>query len=348
MKKAKLLLLVLPILVFFISSQALAQDPVSLLPSETVFVMDVNLEKIMSSPYYKQYQKNNPQAKQVEKKLEEFISKTGIDPRKDIKHFTIALKPVEAGTYKESKVGVFAIIDLRKKLSDKKLVDLINEQNKKMGIVPLKEVKMGNYKCYIGKSKKGDEVAFTLMNNETRVYFGHVDYVNSALNVLKSGKAAFVNKGSIKDNVNMLKNKHMIWGIAEIPANFKATLAAKANPMVQPLLAINNLMFSVDFTKELQLKLYGVCKQKAEAESIVNTLMGLLMSIKVMASKNPDAARLLNSLNLTTEHNAAVLSFSMPLDELKQLINKAKSMRPRGGLPFPGPQAPALPVGLPK
>ncbi|MBF0547942.1 MAG: hypothetical protein HQM08_26130 [Candidatus Riflebacteria bacterium] len=318
----------------FVINMSFAGDLLSLTPDDAAFVVNVNLEKMLSSEVIKKQIDDNmaKQTPEQKKSFDEFVAKTGIDPFKHIKGLLIFIgNKVDEKTQKPN-----AAVLIDGTFDSEKIIKAIKEDPKASEDAVIE--KFEGLDCIKGK-KNADGVGVFLDPNSAVI--GNPDSIKTVIGVKKgTGK-------NIKTNANLdalLKKADTsaaIWGAGLLPAQLKEQ--AKNNPQMQPLAAINALFFAFNYDKDLNFDFTGELDKKESLEGVMTSLNGFLAMIKMMAGQSPEAAQILNLIKVEGADTTAKITLKVPqatLDELKKKIEEKIKVNAPAPTPAPTP-APA-------
>ncbi|MFZ2957106.1 MAG: hypothetical protein WA705_09470 [Candidatus Ozemobacteraceae bacterium] len=319
--------------VLALSASAFAGDLMGLLPQDTAFIVNVNMGKMLTTDMVKKQVEDGlaKQSPEQKKSYDEFVSKTGLDPLKNIQEIMVYVVGKVDPKAEKPEVGVL----INGSFDVAKILKAVSEDPKAKEDTIVE--KFEGFDAIRGK-KEADGTAVFLDANT--VVIGTAPALKAVVAV-KNGKGP-----SLATNAafaNLLKKADIgasVFGVGLMPASLKEQ--AKANPQAAPLAAINALFFAFNYDNDLTFNFTGELDKKESLEGVMTSLNGFLAMVKMIAGQSPEAGEVLNMIKIEGAETTAKITLKVAkakLDEIKKKIEeKAKS----GALALPGAPAPGV------
>jgi len=291
-----------------VAGKATPDDILNLVPSDVQGVFFVDFQRAMTSEIVNEVM----QEEKTQEKLQEFITKTGIDPQKDV--FFIAGALTE-GMGEATQKGV-AIINLR--YDKHSLLPMIKEKMEEEEQV-LSEEEYSGFTVY-HSAKENDEGSFSFLD-DSNIVLGQSDSVKAVIDVLqKKGDNVFKNK-KLSDVLNKTDKKALFWGAFLFPPELMDK-AASQNPMLGNLKAITASTLSFDYKdKNIIGEIKVMSSEQDKIQQIADMLNGLKAFGGMAAAKNPEVGELMESIEISTGEDHVRIYASVP----EELISKLKT-----------------------
>ena len=114
-----------------------------------------------------------------------------------------------------------------------------------------------------------------------------------------------------------------VWSVSMTSINFPGTEGNAANnPFGGALKSIQQASGSIMLSEPIQITAEAMADNDQDATSLSDVLKFVVMMV---AGQNSSTASLLNSLNVSTDHSTINIKFSIPEDQLEQLIKSTTS-----------------------
>jgi len=312
-------------LAFYSNFRAAAAAPsvpqvVHYLPASSQGVFGMNVQRFLDSPIYKRFEAR--QGARVGQDLQDFISKTGVDPRTDIQYIVAA---GGAGAAQKGK-GVVVVVAKNQFKTDQ-IIAFINSKGTPIE-VPLPDAKVLMIPDPNGNTiDKG--IAFL---SPTEIAMGDLDSIKGVLDV-RANRAAGLDLTPLGNLIGLVNPDEMFWfagDASSVIANAPAT-----TPMIGNLSEIQSIFGTLNLTDAVDGKITAVTKSPKGATDLGQVLNGFkaLGSLAIgNANQTPEiqllANELLAGIGITVEGNNVQLSLRFPYGLLEKL-ETMKSMIPK-------------------
>lgn len=306
-----------------VAGKASSIDLLKLLPENPVILVSLDAHRFTSLPYFDKIVSGDLDrtgGQKIFKNYQDFIDRTGIDPKKDLFYMCLGLY----GKFSDDKPQMAGVVNLKYERS--KILQVLNEEN-----VTLSEEKYRDAVIYRasdseGKMGKGGEDLHFVFLDESNILFGSLEYVKKSLDAAKEKGKNAAEGSMIKKHLAKLNTKTLFWMMMpEIPEEAKKQAAN--NPMGGSV----NLEKSEGFRGYIDyrdLMLNGemelINPDEKSNQQIANLINGIKGFAALGGNENPELAELINAINITASPDNVKLTFSISDDLIRRLSEKAK------------------------
>lgn len=292
----------------------------SLIPAEASGVMSLNFKKMAAMDFFDKMVKEaetKPDAMEGPfKNYQDFVSKTGIDPKKDIHAIAAGITgKIAPGT----DTAVVAVVEMN--VDQNKVLPIMKEKGAQYAEETYKGVSLYNF-----KDNKGKDTAFAFIK-ENIVGFGEPAMLKKVVELSQGEGQSILDNKELMEQMKKLKSSALFKFVMDFPEEakkihdggmFKADLSK-----AEAFLAEIDISGS---TWEGQLIL--VSKNPEGNEALVTTIN----SMKGMAAMaGPEVAELVKNIDLSAKSDSIVLEFSITEELAKKLQDMANKKKEMGG-----------------
>jgi len=283
-------------------------DAVTYIPADYHVVFGMNVDRFVKSPVFQKFQDRH--AGEYGSDLQEFITKTGLDPTRDVHYLLAAGHAVEGqkgagvviaiGSFDEDKIVDFI------KTKAKAPIDFINTDGTRVLMIPESES---------GKLQKG--VAFLKKNSE--IALGDLDTLKEVLDV-RAGKKPGVNSNPVlAPLIGSMQPQEMFW-FAGDPSSILSK-APTNTPFGGSLSAILNVVGTLNLDTAVVGKITATAKDADSAQKLTDVARGFVALGQLAGDQNPDLVELLKGVNITVDKdkNQISLALNFPFELLDKL-----------------------------
>lgn len=322
------------------SGTGAAKDDLALVPKETDVILMANVSRMRNTEMWRKLldvRDSDPQAK---KDYDEFVTKCGLDPFKQIDSAFVAF-PRGGGEQKE-----FAAI-LRGKFDEQKLVACARDQAKKDG----REITTTDYngKKLYTDNQKGEAYA-TFLDKQTAV-IGGKEWIKKVVD-LAAGKGESAKKNTqLNDLMKRAKTNDALWGAGIVPDSTREGF--KNDPRLASAATMKDIFGSVDFAAGVAAEVNVDTGSEADAKDLAQKAQGQLNDLR----KSPQfmmmgLAQYLDGIKIGSKSATFQVSLNYNQQQVDDLINRVKGLLKSfggamGAMPAPTPApmpAPAPPA----
>lgn len=330
MKKNNLLLtflVILSTLVFITgcdektSSGAASADQVELynyVPDTATGLFTINFNKLTSISAFdkiKDDMKFDDLSKKQKlfKNYEDFIKKTGIDPKKDVNSIVVAI--FSELDEKDPELSVIANLNYDKQ----KLLAVLKESGK-----DFQTSDFNGQTLYSGKDEKGKEAGFIFLTDNI-ITAGSIEGVKKVAALSGKGGKNILDDPKMKSYMEKAGSSSIFSFVFRFPEKMKGM---KGNQMIQADLSKAEALYgNVDFDSNNWMGKFVLASYNEEGNTNLVTTLNGLKGLGAMGG--PEIAELINNIDISATADSIVLSFKISgelLDKLKaKAAEKSKS-----------------------
>jgi hypothetical protein len=306
-------------LAFYSNFHASASAPnipqvVHYLPAGSQGVFGMNVQKFLASPIYKKFEAK--EGARVGADLQEFIDKTGVNPRTDIRYVVAA-----GGGEARNGKGVVVIVAMNQ-FNTTQITAFVNSKGTPIEVPYEKAKVLMMPEANGNKIERG--IAFL---SDSEIAMGDLDSIKGVLDV-RAGKADGLASTSLGKLVGSVNPEEMFW-FAGDPSSVMAKAPAN-NAMVGNLSEIQSIFGTLNLTEAVHGKITAMTKSKESAKKLGEVITGFkaLGSLAMNnANQDPELKTMLdnlfNGIGITVNEDKVQLT----IDFDYELLNKLESMK---------------------
>ena len=297
----------------------------SLLPDNAAGVFSVNFKRVVQLPIFDKLIKEAEQKPAEEgkffKNYQDFIDKTGIDPKKDIQAMAFGLYGQLGG--KEPDTVFLANLNYKQDT----LLKLIKQQ-----APGFSQDTYNGIAVYKFKDDKGKDMALSFLS-EKIIAAGLPDLLMKVIDIYKGKGQAVTNNKNMKPHFDKMKSEAIVAFILDFPQEAKKVH--------------DSGMFKLDLTKAEAIigdidnagttwtaEITMISRNEEANQQLVSTLNGLKM---MAAAGGPEVEELVKNMDLKASADSVKLKVTLT----EELLEKLKSKMTPQMTPPPPTQAPA-------
>jgi hypothetical protein len=297
-------------------------DLFSFLPDTATGVIYVNVKAFASNKLFdtfieKAKEKKPENAGRMFTDYQDFVTKTGIDPKRDFHALAVAVMgALEPG---KEDVAMVANVDYDKEkvLAALKESEEVITEEEYDGVLILK--------------KEGDDDVLTFVS-ENIVAVGNIDAVKKVIDLSKGKGKNVMSNDLLKGYIKKFKADDIASFVVEFPTDSKKVhdMGMAKIDLTKAEVILGGITYSGSaWTGEMAM----ICPNEEGNTQLVNTVNGL----KGMAAMaGPEVGELVNNINLAASSDKVTLSFNIP-DELLEKLQKKMEEKVKGMAPPPPP-----------
>ncbi|MGM0599772.1 MAG: hypothetical protein ACQETH_08145 [Candidatus Rifleibacteriota bacterium] len=320
----KKLILATLLLVAFTGSSVFSADLFQLIPQEADFVIQVNINKILSTPAAKKALMANLEKSPKQKKaFDEFVKNTGFNPMENLKRVVV----FSSGKIDPKKPGQMAGALFDGTFNSTKILESIKKDEKAAKEVNI--TKINGFDAVVPKDKKEGYGLF--LDSSTAVVGAEPGVM--AVKDVKLGEGKNVSaKKEFYQILKKIDKNATVSGAGLIPAQLKEKV--KANPQAAPLAALDYFFFSFNHGENIEFIFNGEVDKKENVNTVMTSLNGFLAMLKMFAGQAPEAVEVLNMVKIGSEGKTVAINLNVPkakLEEIKKKMEeRVKQMKMQG------------------
>jgi hypothetical protein len=312
-------------LAFYSKFRAAASAPevpqvIHYLPAGAQGVFGMNVQKFLASPLYKRFEAKG--GARVGQDLQDFVARTGVDPRTDIHYVVAAGVPGEARNGK----GVVIIV-ANTKFNTSQITAFINTKGAPIE-VPYEGANVLMIPDANGNSiNKG--IAFL---SEAEIAMGDLDSIKGVLDV-RANKAGGLDTTSLGQLVGSVSPEEMFWFAGD--ASSVIAQAPVTSPIIGNLSEIQSIFGTLNLTEAVDGKITAVARTNDSAKKLGEVITGFkaLGSLAIgNANQAPELTEtlkdLINGIRISIDGTKVQLDLHIPYETLDKL-ESMRTMLPR-------------------
>jgi len=307
-----------------VAGKADAKDMLTMLPENAALVISFDCHQFSQLALFDKaiagdWGKKDEGSKKIFKDYQEFVTKTGIDLKKDLFFVSFALYG-QLGSQEPEGVGVVNMKYDRQRLLTLLLENQVTVQEEIYQGVSVYSVKDAEKKIV----KKEEDFRFAFLN-PSNILFGTPAKVKSAIDLAKGKGQNILKTASFKKYFAQIKADSMFWLVlGSLPEAIKSKPQAGSQVPVD-LSKAEAFLGYLDFKNKMLSGQFQLISHNEEGnKGIVDLLNGLKALGAMGSTKEPELAELLNGINLTSNADQIKLTFSISDAVLNKLGEKAK------------------------
>ncbi len=290
------------------AGSASAEDMLTLLPANLTGVIVIDAHRAMTTKMVSDFIEKDENYKEYQ----EFITKTGLDPQKDIYFLAVGIKE---GT-DETKEKVGAVLNL--KYDKESLLALIKEKQKETE--EKKELIEEQYKGFTLYTPEDEDEDFTMaFLDESNIAVGNSEGIKSVIDVYQK-EADNVFKNEILYSLIADANKKaMVWGAFTLSESAKENVV-KDNPMFQALKGVSSLTMFFDYKNaNLSAEIKVNSLDETNNKKVAEFLTGIKSLGAMAAGEKPEIGEILDKIEITSATDHVTVSANIPEELLQKL-----------------------------
>ncbi len=267
-------------------------------PADTKAIFGMNVKKFIASPIYAELMKNHEQ--QIGADLAEFITMTGVDPRKDVDYVIGAARPSQ-------NKGAGAVIAVGS-FKPATIIGYIDSKT-----TPIKVDYAGGTVLMFPETNKLEKGIAFLSDQEIAV--GDLDSLKAVLDV-RNGTLGVLSNGTMQDLLNRVGPDQMFWFAGDGSVLSKVP----ANAQIAPTLtAIQSVFGTLNIDATISGKVSILAKDEVSAGQLADFVRGIVALGNLAGAQNPALADLARGVQIAQNAKQFDISITLPFDILQKL-----------------------------
>jgi hypothetical protein len=284
-------------------------ESINKLPSESQFVFGINMKKVGALPALANFRQAVMQ--QMGKDLSDFVSRTGIDPSKDITYI------LGAGRYDVNSQSRVAFI-LSGKFDSNAVAEFLRA---KVGAI---EVKYAGATVLMIPDKQSDtaEDGLALLSDH-EILAGDLTSIKSILDVIEKKSKNVLTNSSVAPLIKALDPEEMMWFVGNVSKLAKNSEAlTKALPIAPLLASFKTVTCTVNVADSVSGKIIANADSADSAVQMAEGIKAIIALGQLMAGQQPPAVRrMLSGLTVTSASAQVRINLNLPIDMLTGLAS---------------------------
>jgi hypothetical protein len=273
-------------------------DAIRYLPADTQAVFGINVQKLVSSEVYLDIMAKHEQ--QIATDLTEFITRTGVDPRRDVDYII--------GAARQSQVKGAGIVIAVGRFNPTIITDFINSK-----ATPIKVDYLNATVLMMPETNKLEKGIAFLRDGE--IALGDLESLKAVLDV-RNGAVGLRSDSTLSGLLGKIGSQDMFWFagdatvLARVPAN---------TPFTPQLSAIQSVYGTLNLGKPISGKISVTAKDPTSATQLADLARGIVALGNLAAGQNPDLAELARGVQISQNANQFDIAITLPYEMLQKL-----------------------------
>ena len=273
-----------------------------ILPMDSKAVFYVDLKKVMALESVDKALKSDKNYQE----MQEFINKTGINPKEDIHYIIGALTSMESDNQK-------GVIVANLNYNKESMINLIKEESEE-------EILESEYSGFtIYTTEESEEMGSFCFLDETNVLIGDDSGIQAVIDIVKNNAENVLKNEEMSAMLQQTNKDALVWGAFLIPSE-AVSEATSTNPMLANLDSVKAASMFFDFKNQnyiAEIKLMSADPDKNK--QVAELLNGLKAFGAMGAAENPAIGDLMNKIDITAGDEFVKIYANIPEDLINQL-----------------------------
>ena len=278
-------------------------EAVAYLPADAQAVFGMNVQKFVASPIYARFEQRH--GDEFGKDLADFIARTGVDPRRDIRYIVAAGKPGgnHDGTGVVIAEGSFNPESIKSFIRSKAAPIEVPYNDATVLMIPESDG---------SKVEKG--IAFL---SQKEIALGELGALKAVLDIRKGGKESVLDNPTLGPLIKTLNPDEMFWFAGD--ASNILSKAPTNTPLGGNIAAILHVFGTLNLTDAVDGIITVTAKDEVSAAKLADVARGLVALGELASDQNPDLGELLKGVNVQQSKDQIRLKVNFPIDLLEKL-----------------------------
>jgi len=309
---------------FPVAGSAKAQDMLKFIPKTADGLFLIDVKRGMNIPFVDKAVKTGEDAA----KYQEFVTKVGIDPQKDVYYAVIGIREATDAEGKSKPEGG-AVLNL--KYDQAKVVASIKEKSPEY-----KETVYEGVTMFTVPEEGKSEPMYGAFLDASNLAVGTEPGVKSIIDVMKGKAESALKNEALMKQVKAINTNALVWSVFVFsPEQVKKM--TDTMPMLSGLQSLQALTIYVDDkNKGLQIEIKALSPDAAKNKEIADMLIGFKALGSMGAAEKPEMGELMNKIDISSTPDSVKIFIDLPealLDKLaveaeKQVKSKLEALKP--------------------
>ncbi|HYK92367.1 MAG TPA: hypothetical protein VE398_26635 [Acidobacteriota bacterium] len=282
------------------------------LPADYQVVFGMNVDRFVKSPVFMKFQEQHGQ--EFATNLQEIITKTGVDPTRDLHYLVAAGRSLEGhkgtgvvvaiGSFDESKITAFI-----KSKAPTPPFEFTYTDGTHVLMIPESD-----------SSKPSKGVAFI---KPSEIALGDQDSLKALLDTRASNGAGIASNPVLGPLINSLHPDEMFWFAGD--AGSILSKAPTNTPFGGSISAIQSVVGTLNLDQAVVGKITANAKDLESAQKLTDVARGFVALGQLAGDQNPDLTELLKGINISVDKTQVSLVLNFPFE----LLDKLQHAKPK-------------------
>jgi hypothetical protein len=273
-------------------------DAIQYLPADTKAVFGINVQKLVTSEVYLDIAAKHE--REIATDLNEFIARTGVDPRRDVDYIIGGVRQTQA-----KGAGIVIAVG---RFSQTTITDFINSK-----ATPIKVDYLNATVLMMPETNKLEKGIAFLRSGE--IAMGDLESLKAVLDV-RNGTAGLRADSTLSGLLGKVGSQDMFWfaGDATVLANVPIN-----TPFTTQLSTIQSVYGTLNLGRPINGKVSVTAKDAASATQLADVVRGLVALGNLAAGQNADLAELARGVQISQSENQFDVAITLPYEILQKL-----------------------------
>ncbi len=308
-------LLAVGILCLFLSTDSAFATLLDLVPVEAQFVMQLNMPKVVGMDVtQKLLDQFGAGTAESQKAMQEFIQKTGLDPKKNLKTVVVFLTAL---TDSESGHPIPGLL-FHGDFDTGRIIEMVKADPEMAAQVSLEKV--GGFDAL--KGKKVDTGLSVFLDKNT-ILLGTPAIVDTVIKV-KAGKGKGVmTHAPFAKVVKQASPEVALWGGVVVSPQW--TKEAQADPVNANFAAVKAVLFTLAYDKNFSFELAGEVEKKEQTAQVKDALKNTIDAMAAWSQDVPAISQAFKAAKIDGGDTTAKLTLAMDKAAFEDMIKKVQA-----------------------
>ena len=276
-------------------------DVLNSVPADYQFVSGINVQRLVTSPYFTKFRQSQSQTLPVGSNLATFIEKTGVDPARDVSYL------VFGGAAQSQGVAVVGGT-----FDQEKIVNYIKSKSS-----PIEIGYAGTRVFIIPDKTSGDKQNGIAFINDREIAVGTLDSIKSVLDTSTGSKKNILSNPGIASLIGSINTEEMFWFAGN--ASDLLARAPVTTPLGSNISSIRSILGTFDISDAVVGKITATAVSAEAAGKLTDMFKGFVALGQLSGNQNPDLKRLLEGVVISLGNSQVTLSLNIPLDVFENM-----------------------------
>jgi hypothetical protein len=286
-------------------------EAVAYLPADCQAVFGMNVQKFVASPLYARIEQKH--GDKIGTDLADFISKTGVDPRRDVSYIIAGGKSLQRGQGKGVviAVGQFSSDAITNYINTKGVPIRVDYKGAKVLMIPEED---GN------RVEKG--IAFL---KESEIALGDLESLKAVLDVRENPALGLESNTVLWPLMQSLNPQEMFWFAGD--AGSILSKAPTTTPFGSSIAGVQNVVGTLNLTDAVTGKITATARDEESARKLAAVANGFLALGQLASEQNAELAELMKGISVSQLNNQIQLVVNFSIDLLERLEHARPALK---------------------
>lgn len=307
------------LLVVGLLCQALLLGPafgalVDLVPQHAPFVLEINVPKVAGLDFVQKAIEQVGAGADQQKSFDEFVKKTGIDPKKNLKTVLVFINDIADPETGRPNPGILFQGDF----DTSKIVEMAKADPQMVAQVSFEKVE--GFDAITAKANNAGTGVFLAKDI---IVLGSPKVVEAVAKVKAGKEKGLMTVDTFSKAVGLADKAAGFWGGMVVSADW--VKESQDNPGTAPLGALKAVTFSLDYDKEFSFAFNGQVSKKEEAPLVKDALKNIADALAAWALDVPEVSKVFKAAQVDAGETSAKFSIKLTKVAFEDMIKKLQA-----------------------